>query len=445
MTRSMILVLAALLGLTTCAGCNIPGQIHWSPDGTLAAYVPALAEEAMLIDADGRIVARLGKSLGGFAWSADSSTLYVAAATEGGGGAVVAERNAWLMPSAMQAQPRRRKPVVGELDHMTISAWRAGKAEPIVTTDRFLPLFMELSPDGNWLCFTAAVGYTDKPEGAEDTDSMPHETILYALNLKSKRLYALSDACLFGFCFTGPSRVAHVQFEGAPDLNRAEGEIDVCGDGEPEEAKRSPPGKLVETELSPLEADPKRTVLADATGFVGSWLTRVADDDLLLVKSDRGLEAARDGTLHLFRRRTGKFEPLVEGVQFVSRSPDGKRVLLSREADDMLVLYDVDRRTTRDLRAMDTAALWPAWRGNEQVTLTPPAKPTDGTPPPTRVAGGEKGDVFCYDVVLYELPAVEKPSLKPAKVLSARWDLSEKPRHKPPTRPKPTPAKRGLP
>ena len=58
----------------------MPAQMCWSPDLKRAAYLPTLNEEseAYLIDDSGRLLEKLGKTAGGFAWSSDSRSLYFA-------------------------------------------------------------------------------------------------------------------------------------------------------------------------------------------------------------------------------------------------------------------------------------------------------------------------------------------------------------------------------
>ena len=61
-----------LIALT--AGCRLPAQIVWSPDGSSAAY--RIEDKAYLIDSTGKVTAPLGTVVGGLAWSNDSKTLY---------------------------------------------------------------------------------------------------------------------------------------------------------------------------------------------------------------------------------------------------------------------------------------------------------------------------------------------------------------------------------
>src|SRR5512146_1783968 len=93
-----------MLFLLVLAGCEVPAQIYWSPDGTRAAYVPTAGSEsaAALIDEQGKVLAALGKSVGGFAWSADSKQLYYAAVGPKPAVALAELRNNW---SNVQPKP----------------------------------------------------------------------------------------------------------------------------------------------------------------------------------------------------------------------------------------------------------------------------------------------------------------------------------------------------
>ena len=69
--RSVAIVMF-VAALACAGGCKTPAYLVWSPDGTRAVYFNDSL--ARLIDENGKVLKPLGVGMGGFAWSADSTT-----------------------------------------------------------------------------------------------------------------------------------------------------------------------------------------------------------------------------------------------------------------------------------------------------------------------------------------------------------------------------------
>ncbi|HEX2971334.1 MAG TPA: hypothetical protein VHP11_03315 [Tepidisphaeraceae bacterium] len=141
--RAFVPVLFALLLL----GCEIPAQTHWSPDGSRAAYIPPGSDAkspAMIIDDHGAILAKLGLTTGGLAWSNDSKRLYFAIVDPKSETIPPFEtRSGWLnvdetpfLPKPNDAEPDKDK------SEITVSVWQDGKVSPLFLLEGQMPWYL---------------------------------------------------------------------------------------------------------------------------------------------------------------------------------------------------------------------------------------------------------------------------------------------------------------
>ncbi|MGH7215387.1 MAG: hypothetical protein ACREIT_11545, partial [Tepidisphaeraceae bacterium] len=174
--RTLCLIIGMTLLVAGGAGCELPAQLVFSPDGTHAAW--RVGDQAHLLDGDGKPLRPLGRSIGGFAWSADSQTLYFATATEsappGHDVPAMSIERQWLdpvgPPASTQAStettivPAMPATATATTVATTAPATQAGGPDSaaivqMLRGDTATPLFrldwpvwhMALSPDGAWL------------------------------------------------------------------------------------------------------------------------------------------------------------------------------------------------------------------------------------------------------------------------------------------------------
>jgi len=402
------------LGLMVCvflAGCEIPAQTFWSPDGTKAAYAAPSDKDspAMMIDESGKVLANLGESSGGFAWSADSKRLYF---TRSGRDTdtKIELKGEWLNVSPEEIPAAENN----EDNPFTICVYENNKATPLFTIDRGPAWYMAISPDQNWLA-VAATAVSGKEANIN---------ALYAYCIASKRVYPLSVGGPVGFCFTGPNRLAFI---------------------EPEKVKKdnSPGfGQLVEVQLVDKAEKPERHGLQVVIIFGASWLQAAGEDILFssIAYSFPGPvpKDAADLPSKIFRysRAQNTVKPLVDDAfEYFAVSPDGKRVLCAtpaKGANDTkptkLSVLDLATGAVHPLRDLNSTVkvgaeqfqgmpAYATWRNNEQFTFTAPIDPNK---PPT-VQDGR----FPVDLVLYGLSADYK--VTPIRTLSESWPAEVKP------------------
>lgn len=396
-------LVTVLMGLIACAGCTAPAQIHWSPDGTAAAY--AYREQAVVIDAEGAVLSKLGKSVGGFAWSADSKTLYFAATTDQPETAITVESR-WRSEATRLAGPAKtdNPPALVEL-----STWSNRKITPLAKFEADPVVYAALSPDEDWLAFVTGDG---------------NEHGVYVYHLSGKRAYQLTDVGGLGLCFTGRNRLAYIEAAGNKPV------ADV----------KTAVGHVVEVTLDAKADKLARTPLLDVVVGETFWLSAVGDG-LLLTAVARSVpgEPIADNELvnhiKLFqwtRANNGIVAVADSAGPLFAVSPDGKRVMIHKitprsDKTPMKMELQVIRTNGSDGLTLRTTfegapmPMWPAWRGDGQITLNAPD-------PKPETRGGEPRQAF--DVVLYDVP--EKGELTGGKVLSDSWDPDLRPYEKGP-------------
>jgi hypothetical protein len=408
----------ALLPLLAClflAGCEIPAQTYWSPDGSKAAHVaPSNPNSpAVLINDAGAIVANLGQSIGGFAWSADSNRLYFAnTGCNPNANTGFETQGAWL--NAAEADDDT-PPDNNEKNGLTVSVWQDGKTTPLFWIDRGAASYMALSPDQNWIALVS----TSATGGDGDT------SVLHLYSIASKRLYPLCVGCTRGICFTGPNRLAFIE---PHDVHKG---------------KPSDIGQLVEVTLLDKPDKPDRQPLLETLLPVTTWL-QAAGEDILFTSVAFTFPAPppKDGSdlphsLFRYSRAQKTAKPLATDVlEYFSISPDGKRVLLAtpiRAANDdhptQLAVMELASGALHPLRNLASTVklppnsqftgipAYPAWRNNDQISFSAAIDP--------KAPSIEQGSRFYFDLVLYQLTADYK--LTALRTLSEKWPLESKP------------------
>ncbi len=397
------LTLALLL---ICAGCRVPAQIVWSPDGATAAY--RIEDRAYLIDAGGKIVTSLGTVLGGFAWSADSKTLYFASSSELAD-PVVAPDTAWSSPERPIQPPEPAAPTTAPTSRPTkfveVQALAGGKATSLVKFAAGDAMHMALSPDQKWLAIVC------------DTDAAATFSV-YILHLPDKHLYLLSGFAGFGMCFTGPNRLAYIE----PD--RIADKADNLT------------GKVVEVTLNAGAAKLDRTALFDVLPGETPYLAALGENLLVtsVSRSFPGKPIADDDKrickLYLWTRANCGIVSIADEVgPLFAVSPDGQRVLIEKispKTDQSPAKRELqvvrtngsDGHMLRDLSKHDAFALWPAWRGNSEITFTAPEEDAEAV----TVDGQNR---LQYEVIHYRLNGTY--DLEPITKLSEPWKTGMRP------------------
>ncbi len=392
-------LILACLALVT--GCHPPAQILWSPDGSAAVYRGD--SDTILMDSSGKIFSRLGKSDGGMAWSKNSKTLYyVNAVTDG---EVATADPAWLISIAAEANSAT-KPADPETDshRAELKSVTNGKTTLLA---RFAGgvLHIALSPDENWLALCGEMG-------AADTGLS-----IYVYHLPTKHLYQLSNNAGTAMCFTGPNKLVIEE----QDLRSS--------------SPSAVPGRLVEVTLD-AKAPPAAENLLSIIPSETAWTAAVGENLLFTTMPHQypGKYTKNDNRsdfkLFQWTRANGSVVSIADDVgPLFAVSPDGQRVLIERvtpndDKDKEKHTLEVirsngsDGHALRDLGPYNDFAIWPAWRGNDEITFTNPV--ADGK----RVPADGKVHVQ-YEVVQYKL--TDKFELSPIATLSDSWDAADKP------------------
>jgi hypothetical protein len=397
--------------LLTCllaAGCEIPAQTFWSPDGTRAAYLSTVKDQAraVLIDEQGKVVTELGTSTGGFVWSADSRRLYFATVGKRPQGDRPFEvGRVW---TTAEPEPAANAEEAKDADAcLIINVLENGQVTPLFWLDRHLAWHLRLSPDGKWLALMSV----RNPTGEGDKDQL----FLYVFSLETEKLHLLSVACSKGMCFTGPNRLAFVE------PNEVKGKL------------AAELGLLVEVDLDDKVEQLPRSVLALVLMPVTHWLEAAGEDILMSsyqftfpnkVPENKDIE----GLYQLFRvnRDTKKITQVTEDIgEMFLLSPDGKYLLLDKLAfprdeakrHSRLALMEMESGAIHILRDLPGTGgngllAFPAWRGNREITFTAPETK-------------EKDDRLYSDLVLYRL--TDKFELEAVRNLSEKWQLEMRP------------------
>jgi hypothetical protein len=421
-TDAMIFLLGSIL-IAAIAGCDVPAQIVWSPDGTQAAYRSGTA--AFLLNEQGVVLQPLGETVGGFAWSSDSKSLYFAATDEddGGSAALTPINLQWLGPTNDPATRPATGPAIEPKSLVGVNQFRDGKTIPLFHLSDVSVWHLQLSPDGNWLAAMTTVN---------DSKDSPPEFRLFAYSLHGGRLYELSRFCGMGACFTGAATLAFVE---ANSLD-AVGEIS---------------GHLVQVKLADRAAAMPRTPFLEAILPLTMWMEpcnggmmftaaprafpaapvpessqtlyklyhySCADGGLTVLADDVGelFDASPDGKRILFEKRTG---PEVTTTTTTSEAPEKPPAL----RDDLCVM-NANGSDPHVLRSLDEYVgdpkppMWPAWHGDDQITFIATAENA-------RSINVEGHDRKTVDVIQYQL--TEKGTLEPLQSLSGDWKPEIKP------------------
>jgi hypothetical protein len=366
--------------------------MHWSPDGTRAAYVTG--EQTYLIDETGSVLRKLGGGLGGAAWSADSRTLFFAAKTDDNAPATNVNEN-WLR----QDEVEWTAPPISE--RFTVSALHGDEVTPVFTVPANLAHHLVLSPDQKWLALLTQV--------RRATQHDDYRFRLYAYFIPQKRLYLISKSCGAVACFTDTNRLTYVE----PALANAPPETSV--------------GHAVEVTLNEADAGLLKVEKFQlVVGDVG-WM-EAASDDLFLTVVPRTLPGADADAKHqLYRhdRSGGGLEQIASDVYpYFTSSPDGKRILAGQDGDpaDRLLLIDAATGQSRVLRAFEEdLAFYPTWRGNDQISFQSRVNAKS-------VADPNRKQPLYAEIFLYR---VTETGLEPVRKLSEKWGDELKPRYDP--------------
>ncbi len=382
--------------LTFVTGCKEVATTAWSPDGQLAAY--ASQGQGHLFDKEGKVLTTLGETLGAFAWSADSKTLFHARSKM-----TVDDEPLYPAQTSWLPNPDHPRPVADPTaDRNLVGRWTDGKDEELFDVVGNV-LLLRVSPDGAFLAATVATEQGNEPFA------------VYVYSIAGKRLYLLDDAAGLPITFTADSKLLYLSAD--------------WEDGTP-----SSTGKVVEVALAPeVDATPVRNPLVNVLMKRAIWLER-AGSTILFTSTKQTFpgspsEDADKHDLYTFTPADGKLVSIADDVgPLFTISPDGKLVLFQRSWTDKgkraVIVMNVNGSDAQVLREMpegfDAPAL-PAWRSNEEISWSSPDptandKNADGTP--RRL----------YDLVLYRL--VDGKMLDPVRTLSTTWTNDQRPRTK---------------
>ncbi len=392
-----------LFMILPAGGCHIPARIFWSPDGSRAVYINY--GQVAVIDAEGRIQFKaLGE--GTAVWTADGRTAYFALSA-------AAIPDAPFEPTVFQsrwadadvtppAEPPEEPPVV--------VAYSAESVKPLFMLSEML-INLQISPDGNWLAMVTGV-----PGGDEMTLS------LFAWHLPTQSLHLVERNCHSAAAFTGDSRLVYAM---------------------PRDSKKpaaNQPSRLIEVTLDVTRDQLERQTLLDIeTGTVG-WVQPLGEGILFSATEQKG--QAFNPSEHPIRiaryhRADGSVNVIAEWTSgLFTISPDGRHLLYERitprdgglpRIELMMVETSGDNpRVLRDItqRAM-IQAMWPNWRGNDQIAYMP--APAGDDPVDPMDEAWRRTDVILYELVEGEIP------LRAVKTLSTDWEIELKPRYRPVT------------
>lgn len=404
-------ILAGFLLLVASVGCEPVAHLAWSPDGARAAYFAPMSGKLLpgasfLIDPAGKVTADLGPTFGSFAWSKDSTTIFFGAYDNQPPGTDTSVRR-WLVDA--EDKPLSESPPSDDYPPMALMRWRDGNAEKLASIGHRYVVFVQLSPDEQWL---AAITFAREP-------GRDGQAELFVYSMASKKLYEVSDDCGNGLCFTGPGRLAYVESD------RAKGGSALTT------------GQIVEVKLDDASEQIERTSLVDVLPNRTTYL-QSTDDGLLFTTMPRAFpvrsskeNAERPPGLYHYTRANGGITAMAESsADLFSASPDNKRILyfkVTPATDKMPAKRELavmnangsDEHILRDVSGQgDVPAMWPAWHGNEEITFISPSAqdlPVQQAKEP-RVA---------FDVVMYKL--TPQGTLEGGKVLSEGWPTGMKP------------------
>ncbi|MCC6423858.1 MAG: PD40 domain-containing protein [Phycisphaerales bacterium] len=388
------LFLSFLLALGLLAGCQRCGQIVWTADGARAAwYSGEPANSAAVIDDKGNILAELGPSMGGFAWSADGQRLFFTS---------LEPSPPTPIDSAMSdVDPPATQPTTDTQDESkdpkgtTVAQFADGHHQPLFFLPNLKIVYLMLSPDQNWL---AAIAYRDDKSADERCE-------LYAYSLCANRLYLISNQCAFAACFNTANHLIYVQ----PDYDH----------GHP-----LPKGQVVEVALQDNPASPpQRNPLLDVLWSDTLWIQPLGEDLLLTTRKAvyPATTQPATGTLFLFSPRNGALVPLAENVgPIFMPSPDGKFILFQQNTSDgtTLSVMNANGSNPQSLRKLPSnLPMYPNWRTSAQITY---AAPFDEQSPSTQ--GRTPTQVVQYKLL--------DGRLEPSATLSTHWPQSLKPNYR---------------
>lgn len=386
----------ALFCLLFTTGCDYPAQMHWSPDGSRAAYFGGDANmHSFLIDEHGKILADLGQSTGGLAWAHDGHALYFGGMEPQPQSPPTRVDRRWLPEAAIPApnQQQEKDPT-----QVTVSRWRDGKSEELFRLDEDILWYLIASPEGRWI---AAVASKDKEPANH----------LYVYSLQSGKLFALGRVDYWPATFTAANKLVTTRLPA--------GHV-----GEPISAMAL---------LTEITLDEGRRQLAQDDLLVlqgGATCIQPLGRDLLFAGTSLHLpsKSEEQPKLDLFHysRQAGTVKALAENVgPLFMPSPDGRRILYEQKTgegdDSSLVVMNAngsDPHVLReDLRPYGRVGMWPAWRGNDHITLvtTEPGEHQE-------IQGQMRTPV---EVLLYRMN--EQMKLETVRTLSELWPVEMKP------------------
>jgi hypothetical protein len=378
--------------------------MFWSPDGSRAAY--RIENRGYLLDENGTVLADLGDSSGGFAWSADSKALYYATVENTRPDAPPATiKYDWLPnPPALTA------PVTQPLEpakYPTLHLSSDGKSTALFFLPYPTPIwYLLISPDQNWLAGLAS-----------NKDVFKGDYSLYVYCIKSKQLYLVSGSCASAITFTGPARLAYVEpSRPGDDVDGLVGQIvEMTLDENAGKLQRQPV----------LEAIPKATV----------WMQSLAED-LFFTAAPRSFpaniaEQQDEGIFKLyhFSRANRSLTVIADDVGGgFWLSPDGRKILFEKitpqtpqksksRAIAVMNVNGSDSHVLRDLHDSDQMPMWPSWRKSDEIVCFPPISPAVDRK-------GIDGDKVLIDVVLYRL--TPQHQLQEIRTLSKDWPVEMK-------------------
>lgn len=428
--------LAVFLPAATCllllAGCNLPAQLVWSPDGSRAVY--RVGADAYLVEHTGRVIEQLGPSTGGYAWSGDGKRLYYATALGADGDDENTDDRRATSPLTPVwhewfAGPEPPFKVNARSDVAEIRMNTGGGRSRVLCRLGGQAAVASLSPDENWLAVVMMLEPEPGPNIEEDDDANADAAkgddvdgtevdssatvALYAISLRSGRVYLLGYPAFLGMAFTAPGRLAYLE-RGAGRWN------------DPMSGSR-----LVEVAMGARRRTLKRE---QPYGDVGAplWLRPLPGGDLLILSVPAAVVQAAsaqggDGslppaTLYRFERATGRLQHLTHDLSpMLSVSPDGRRLLAARvnppatpDGDETheLVLMNADGSHVRRVRRLDHPwlTLWPSWRDAEHFLL------------PSEESVGHSGASGITRYAIEEYRVGPDAGIERVRTLSAGWD-----------------------
>jgi hypothetical protein len=431
LTGAVLVLPVILLGLALI-GCDVPAQVVWSPDGSQAAYRSGTA--GFLLNEQGIVLQPLGQTVGGFAWSSDSKSLYFAATAENDldSPALTPINFQWLGPTNDPAtRPAANSPAGPAIEPKAVVAvnlLRDGKTTPLFHLRDVSVWHLQLSPDGNWLAAMTTVS----DNNASDKGDAPTEFRLFVYSLHGGGLYELSRFCGMGACFTGPSTLAFVE---ANSLD-AVGEIS---------------GHLVQVKLADGAAALPRTPLLETILPLTQWM-EPCKGGMMFIAAPRAFPAAPVPEssqtvykLYHYSCADGGLTVLADDVgELFDASPDGKRILFEkRTAPEVtttaaaagaaqkppamhhdLCVMNANGSDPHVLRSLDEyigdpkPPMWPAWHGDDQITFIATAENAQSV----NVDGHDRKVV---DLIQYHL--TDKGTLEALQSLSGDWKAEIKP------------------